>query len=83
MATAKEAAITMIQKMPDDCTWEEIAFRVFTRSRIEQGLADVAAGRVTSHEAFKLEVDEWLASLGQKSQSKTTARSSNGSLVTR
>ena len=81
--TAKEAAIAMIQKMPDESTWEEIAYRLYTRSRIEQGLADVAAGRVTSHEAFKLEVDEWLASLGQTSQNKTTVRSSNGSLATR
>lgn len=82
MATAKEAAIALIQKMPDDCTWEEISYQVHFRARIEEGLADVAAGRVTSHEDFKVEAAEWLASLGRKLQSATTKTSSNGSLAT-
>ena len=55
MATAKEAAIAMIQKLPDDCTWEEILYQVHFRTRIEQGIADCDAGRVTPHEVFKAE----------------------------
>jgi hypothetical protein len=82
MATAKEGAIALLQKMPDDCSWEEILYQVHFRTRIEQGLADVAAGRVTPHEEFKAEAQEWLASLGRKLRNETTAKLSNGSLST-
>jgi predicted transcriptional regulator len=82
MATAKQGAMSMIQKMPDEITWEELAFRVYTRSRIEAGLADFEAGRVTSHEDLKAEVDEWLASFGRTKQNSTTVESSNGLLAT-
>jgi predicted transcriptional regulator len=79
--TPKEAAIALIQKMPDEATWEEIAYRVYTRSRIEAGLADMAAGRVTSQEDYQVEAQEWLASLGRKKQKETTT-SPNGLLAT-
>ncbi len=48
--------------MPDDCTWEEIHYRVYVRTKIERGLA-VAASDVIPHDQVMREMEEWLASL--------------------
>jgi predicted transcriptional regulator len=82
MGNAKAEALALIQKMADDATWEQIHYRVYFRAKIEQGLADVAAGRVTTHDEVKAEVDQWLASLGRMPQSTTSTNSSNGSPAT-
>jgi len=62
MSTVKTEAMKLIQGLPDDCTWEQIVYRVYFRCKVEQGLADVAAGRVVPHE----QVSEWLKSSGLK-----------------
>ena len=82
MGTVKAAAIAMIGKMPDDATWEDIAERVVLRMKIEAGLADCEAGRVTPDDEYMLEAREWLASNGRNRQSETTVPSMTGSLVT-
>jgi predicted transcriptional regulator len=82
MSKAKTDAIAMVQAMPDDVTWEEVFYRIYVRAKIERGLADEAAGRMTPHDEFKAEVDQWLASLGRTPQSEITAKSSSGSLAT-
>jgi len=49
-ATAKDAARDLIERLPDDATWDDIYYRLYVRQSIEAGLADVAAGRVIPHE---------------------------------
>ena len=66
MASVKAEAIKLIEALPDDTTWDEIAYRVCFRTEIEKGLADVEAGRVVSHEDVKKQVSEWLRSFGLK-----------------
>jgi len=66
MSSVKTEAIKLIQGLPDDCTWEQIVYRVYFRCKIEQGLAVVAAGRVVPHEEVKKQVSEWLKSFGLK-----------------
>lgn len=52
MATApvKKAAHDLIDQLPDDVTWDDLAYKIEVRASIERGLADVAAGRTTSQE---------------------------------
>ena len=47
-----------------DCTLDEIRYRLFVRSKIEKGLADIEAGRVYTQEQAKEQVRRWLASSG-------------------
>ena len=52
MATApvKKAAHDLIDQLPDDISWDDLAYKIEVRASIERGLADAAAGRTTSQE---------------------------------
>ena len=65
MSTAKEEAIRIIQKLPDNSTIDEIMAELYFKQQIEQGLRDVEEGRVYSHEQVKNMVLEWRRSSGR------------------
>ena len=46
----KQAALELLNKLPDECTWDDIMSELFVRQKIEAGIADAEAGRVVSHE---------------------------------
>ena len=41
----KEEARKLIEGLPDDATWEDFSRLVFERQMIEEGIADLEAGR--------------------------------------
>ena len=47
MATtmAKEQAHQLVDKMPDNSTWDDLIHEIYVRQVIEAGLADSEAGR--------------------------------------
>lgn len=47
MISIKEEARRLIEKLPDDCTWEDLMHEIYVRQAIESGLADSEAGRTT------------------------------------
>ena len=55
MATAnvKQAAHQVIDRLPDDVSWDEVAYRMEIRASIERGLADVEAGRAIPQEEIE------------------------------
>lgn len=56
MATAKEAARQLIERLPEQVSWDEIMYELYVKQKIEAGLADVRAGRTVSHEDVKAEL---------------------------
>lgn len=42
----KEEALKLIESLPDDATWEDLARLMLERQMIEEGIADLEAGRV-------------------------------------
>ena len=56
-ANAKQQARELIDQLPDDATWDEIAYRVEVHASIERGLADSEAGRVTPQEEVEKRFD--------------------------
>jgi predicted transcriptional regulator len=52
---AKAEAHKLIDQLPDDATWDQLAYHVEVRASIERGLADVRAGRTLSHDEIKRE----------------------------
>jgi predicted transcriptional regulator len=65
MGRAKAEAIQLIQSLPDDCSWDDIRYRLYVRDAVERGLADVAAGRVVSQDEAQRQIEEWLQSSGR------------------
>lgn len=55
-ASAKDAARDIIERLPEEATWDDIHYELYVRQKIEAGLADVAAGRVTPHEEIKAQL---------------------------
>ena len=49
----KKQAHELIDSLDDTATWDEVAYRMEVRASIEQGLADVKAGRVHTHEEVR------------------------------
>ena len=75
MSAVKTEAIRLIEGLPDSSDWMEVAYRMYVRAKIEQGLADVRAGRIVPHEQVMREMDEWLSSLGQPKPGPTSDKS--------
>jgi hypothetical protein len=42
----REEAMRLIERLPDDMTWEDLMYEIYVRQSIQPGLADSEAGRV-------------------------------------
>jgi hypothetical protein len=62
--SVKEEILGMIQRMPDDCTLEDIQYRLYIRQMVEEGIADVDERKVVPHDEAKKRMREWLKSRG-------------------
>ena len=49
----KQQAQSLIEKLPDNCTWDDIMQQVYVILAVEAGLADSQAGRVKSVEEMR------------------------------
>jgi predicted transcriptional regulator len=56
MATPKQAAKQLIEQLPEQASWDDIMYELYVKQKIEEGLADIEAGRTTSHEQVKREL---------------------------
>lgn len=49
----KEEALRLIESLPDDATWEDLARLFHERQMIEEGIADIDAGRVWTSDEIR------------------------------
>jgi predicted transcriptional regulator len=61
MASAKDVARQILDGLPEDCSLQEIQYRLYVRQMIEEGRQDVEAGRVVSQEEIERDLETWLA----------------------
>ena len=47
---AKDAVRALLDRLPDDCSVEDILYHLYVLQAMERGQADVAAGRTIPHE---------------------------------
>lgn len=59
METAKEQVQQILGMLPEDASLEDIQYHIYVRQKIEQGLADVEAGRVISHAEVQQRLAKW------------------------
>jgi predicted transcriptional regulator len=60
MSTVKEDLRRLIDELPEDVTWDEVQYRLYVREQIEQGEADLAAGRVVDEAQAEERLAKWL-----------------------
>lgn len=46
----KSEARRLVDGLPDNATWDDLAYGVYLRQSIEAGRRDIAAGRFVKHE---------------------------------
>ena len=50
MDSVKEQAAELVANLPDDATWSDLVYTIYVRRSIEEGMADIEAGRTYSTE---------------------------------
>jgi predicted transcriptional regulator len=53
MNIIKEEAKKMIDRLPDNATWDDIMYELYVKKKIATGLKAAEEGRVVSHEDAK------------------------------
>ncbi len=49
----KDEARRLIERLPDDATWDDLMHEIYVRQAIEAGLADSREGRVSDIESVQ------------------------------
>lgn len=62
----KTEVLQLIQALPDDCTLEDIQYRLYLRQVLEEGIADVEQGNVIPDAEAKRRMRAWLKSRGRR-----------------
>ena len=82
-STVKDDIIRMIQRLPDDCTLEDIEYHMYVRTKMEKVLATLDDGKDLTQEQAEQRVAGWLESFGKKQLSKTSKKLPASSRKTR
>ena len=62
----KETVRALLKRLPDDCSLEDVLYHLYVIQAVEQGRADVRAGRTVSHqEVAEALRRKWLVSTGK------------------
>jgi predicted transcriptional regulator len=59
MSLLKETAIESIKRLPDECTIEDIMYRIDLVAQIYEGVKDADSGRLITTEELLERVDKW------------------------
>jgi predicted transcriptional regulator len=51
----KQAVRDLLEKLPDDCTLDEVLYHLYVLQRVSQGLAEADAGGLIPHEEVEQE----------------------------
>jgi hypothetical protein len=59
--TAKDTVRTLLDRLPDDCSLDDVLYHVYVVQATNRGVADADAGRTISHEQVAAELRrKWL-----------------------
>ena len=61
MSTAKEEIRKLLDRLPDDASFEDIQYHIYVREKIGQGVEDIEAARVLGQEEVERRMWRWLA----------------------
>jgi predicted transcriptional regulator len=57
----KDTVRALLERLPDNCTLDDVLYHLYVVQAVERGRADVAAGRTTPHEQVAAELrKKWL-----------------------
>lgn len=68
MQTAKDVVQEVMNSLPDDCTLEEIGYRLELRRKMLESAKDIEEGRVHTKDQAREIVHSWFTSSGPTPQ---------------
>ncbi|HSV12631.1 MAG TPA: hypothetical protein VLI90_00115 [Tepidisphaeraceae bacterium] len=57
----KEQVRALLEHLPDDCTVEDVQYRLYVLERIRRGLESIDRGEGIPHEEVKRRMAQWLS----------------------
>jgi predicted transcriptional regulator len=57
--TVKEELRRIVDELPDDCTFEDVQYRLYVLEKIRKGLEQVDRGETVSHEEVVQRLRKW------------------------
>jgi predicted transcriptional regulator len=60
MATTKEQLRALIERLPDDCTLEDVQYHLYVQQKVGRGLEDVRHGRLLSQQEVERRMARWI-----------------------
>jgi hypothetical protein len=62
MGSAKDEVSSMLNKLPDDASYEDIQYHLYVLEKVKRGLERAETEGAISHEDAKARLGKWLAS---------------------
>ena len=63
--TAKDTVRALLDRLPNDCSLDDVLYHLYVLQAVERGQEDAAAGRVISHEEVESAMRwKWLRGAG-------------------
>jgi len=59
MSTAKEEVKTLLDKLPDDCSLEDVQYHLYVVEKIHRGIERAEKEGVTSQEEVERKLSKW------------------------
>lgn len=56
MGVVKEAALKIVESLPEDATWDDLMYELYVNKKVSQGRAAADEGKVVSHEEARKKV---------------------------
>ena len=57
--TAKQRALEVIERLPDDVPFDEILYRLHVLNKIQQGVQDIDSNWVIAGDQIMAEIEQW------------------------
>ncbi|PYP84671.1 MAG: hypothetical protein DMG65_21990 [Candidatus Angelobacter sp. Gp1-AA117] len=58
--TAKQEVQSLLEKLPDNCSFEDIQYHLYVLEKVHRGLEDVREGRTLSQQEVESRISQWL-----------------------
>lgn len=60
MSSAKQDVELLLNKLPDDCSVEDIQYHLYVLDKVRRGLEDAKSNGTLSQEEVESRLDKWL-----------------------
>jgi len=60
VSTVKQDVESLIRRLPDDCTIEDVQYHLYILEKIRRGVLSAEAGRVKTQEEVEERFSQWL-----------------------